>query len=80
MGMIMNLKCLIVTDCDSLCLNRYGSVLILDCELLAGDVIIVFFSVISGSFALSNALPNLQAFATALGSATVVFEIIDRVH
>ena len=47
---------------------------------MAGDVIIVFFSVISGSFALSNALPNLQGFATALGSATVVFEIIDRVH
>ena len=59
---------------------RYGSVLILGCELSAGDVIIVFLSVINGSFALGNALPKLQAFATALGSATVVFEIIDRVH
>ena len=58
---------------------RYGSVLILDCELSAGDVIIVFLSVINGSFTLGNALPKLQAFAAALGSATVVFEIIDRV-
>ena len=64
-------------DCDVI--TRYGSVLILGCELSAGDVIIVFLSVINGSFALGNALPKLQAFATALGSAAVVFDIIDRV-
>ena len=69
-----------VIDSDSVLFVRYGSVLILGCELQAGDVIIVFLSVINGSFALGSALPNLQAFATALGSATVVFEIIDRVH
>ena len=63
-----------------LCYYRYGSVLILGCELSAGDVIIVFLSVIKGSFALGNALPKLQAFATALGSAAVVFDIIDRVQ
>ena len=62
------------------CNFRYGSVLILGCELYAGDVIIVFLSVINGSFTLGNALPKLEAFATALGSATVVFEIIDRVY
>ena len=54
--------------------------MILGCELYAGDVVIVFLSVINGSFTLGNALPKLEAFATALGSATVVFEIIDRVY
>lgn len=53
--------------------------LVLDCEVSAGDIVIVFLSVINGSFTLGNALPKLEAFATALGSATLVFEIIDRV-
>lgn len=39
----------------------------------------VFFAVIIGSFSLGNALPELETFATALGAATVVFEVIDRV-
>ena len=39
----------------------------------------VFFSVIMGSFALGNALPEIETFATALGSATAVFKVIDRV-
>ena len=39
----------------------------------------VFFSVIIGSFSLGNALPEIQTFATALGSATIVFKVIDRV-
>ena len=60
-------------------LCRYGSTLILDCELSAGDIVTVLFSVIIGSFSLGNALPELETFATALGSATVVFEVIDRV-
>ena len=60
--------------------NRYGSTLILACELSAGNVVTVFFAVIIGSFSLGNALPELETFATALGSATVVFEVIDRVR
>jgi hypothetical protein len=32
-----------------------------------------------GSFALGNALPEIETFATALGSATAVFKVIDRV-
>ena len=39
----------------------------------------MFFAIIIGSFSLGNALPELETFATALGSATVVFEVIDRV-
>ena len=53
--------------------------LIIGCEVSAGDVTIVLLSVLSGSFALQRALPSLEAFATAIGSATAVFEIIDRV-
>ena len=39
----------------------------------------MFFSVILGSFSLGNALPELEAFASAIGSATGVFAVIDRV-
>lgn len=54
--------------------------LILDCELSAGDVVIVMLSVINSSFALGNALPKLENFATAIGSSTAVLEIIHRVR
>ena len=40
----------------------------------------VFFGVVIGSFSLGNALPEIQTFATALGSATAVFAVIDRVN
>ena len=58
---------------------RYGSVLVIDCELSAGDIVTVLLSILAGSFSLGDALPELETFATALGSATVVFEVIDRV-
>lgn len=51
----------------------------MDCELSAGDVMTVFLSVINSSFALGNALPELESFAITIGSAAAVFEIIDRV-
>lgn len=60
-------------------LSRYGSVLLLDCELQAGDIVTVLLSVLLGSFSLGTALPELETFAAALGSATVIFELIDRV-
>lgn len=71
--------------------------LIVNCEVVAGDVITVcklfipiarvmaishvqvFFAVILGSFSLGNAVPELETFGTALGSASVVFQVIDRV-
>ena len=40
----------------------------------------VLFSIIIGSFNLGNALPEIQTIATAMGAATVVYEIIDRVR
>ena len=59
---------------------RYGSLLIANCETSAEGVIVVLLSVINASFALGDALPNLEAFATAVGSASAVFEIVDRVR
>ena len=53
--------------------------LLIDCELGAGDVVTVLLSILLGSFSLGTALPELETFATALGSASVVFELIDRV-
>ena len=32
-----------------------------------------------GSFSLGNGLPELETFATALGAASAVYEIIDKV-
>ena len=39
----------------------------------------VFFAIINGSLSLGYALPELQTFATALGSATAIYAILDRV-
>lgn len=60
-------------------LSRYGSVLLIDCEIAAGDIVTVLLSIVIGSFSLGTALPELETFAAALGSAAVVFELIDRV-
>ena len=38
------------------------------------------FSILLGSFALGHALPELHTFATAMGSAVAVFDILDRVR
>lgn len=56
----------------------YGSKLVREDEAYtAGRVLIVFFCVLIGAFALGNAAPNLQNFAAARGSAHSLFEIID---
>ena len=39
----------------------------------------VFFAVIIGSTALGNSLPEFQTFAAALGSATSIYAVLDRV-
>ena len=39
----------------------------------------VIFSVMSGAFSLGNALPFVNAVSTAMGAASSVFAIIDRV-
>ena len=44
-----------------------------------GDILTVFLSVLVGTFSLGQALPEIETFAGALGSAAYVFRIIDRV-
>ena len=39
----------------------------------------VLLGILTGSFSLGNAIPEIEAFSTALASATIVYEIIDRV-
>ena len=39
----------------------------------------MLLAVVTGAVALGNALPELQTFALALGSATTVFTVIDKV-
>ena len=39
----------------------------------------MLFAVLTGSFALGNALPEIETFATALGAASAVYDIIDKV-
>ena len=39
----------------------------------------VFFSVMTGAFTVGNALPFLNTVSTAIGSASTIFGIIDRI-
>ena len=39
----------------------------------------VFFSVMSGAFSLGNALPFVNVVSTAIGAASTLFAVIDRV-
>lgn len=57
----------------------YGSRLVRDGEYSVGDMLIVFFCVVFGAFAVGNAFPNLTNLQTAKGAAYVVYNIIDTV-
>lgn len=57
----------------------YGSELIGAGVVTPGSVFTVFFSVMAGAFSLGNALPFVNAVSTAVGAASSVFTIIDRV-
>ncbi len=58
--------------------GRYGSQLIKDEILTAGNVLTVFFSIIMGSMAIGQATPSLSAFAVGQGAAVGVFKVLDR--
>ncbi|XP_046390861.1 ATP-dependent translocase ABCB1-like isoform X2 [Ischnura elegans] len=57
----------------------YGSGLIGEGVSTPGSVFTVFFSVMAGAFSLGNALPFVNAVSTAIGAASTIFGIIDRV-
>ncbi|EGD76002.1 multidrug resistance protein [Salpingoeca rosetta] len=56
----------------------FGSYLVDEGELTAGEVIIVFFSVIIGAMSLGQAAPNIKVMAAGRGAARAIFDVIDR--
>ncbi|KAF8792180.1 ATP-dependent translocase ABCB1 like protein [Argiope bruennichi] len=57
----------------------YGGKLVSENKMTPGDVFSVIFSVMIGSFALGNAMPQLAAVATAYGAGSSVFKIINTI-
>lgn len=56
----------------------YGSTLVKDDKMSAGDVLLVFFSITLGASSLGTAGPAFKSFTVARAAAPRVFEIIDR--
>ncbi|XP_071946246.1 ATP-dependent translocase ABCB1-like [Antedon mediterranea] len=56
----------------------YGPRMIIDGKITGGDVLVVFFSVLIGSFAIGTIAPNVSNVATAMGAASVLYNIIDN--
>ena len=50
-----------------------------DGVLTGGDVMIVFFCVMIGSFSIGNVSPAVTAITAARGAAVTLFDIIDAV-
>ena len=44
-----------------------------------GDILIAFFNILIGSFAMGHAAPHFQTMAEGRGAAYTVFKTIDRV-
>nr|CAD7256374.1 unnamed protein product [Timema shepardi] len=57
----------------------YGAELVGSGKATPGSVFTVLFSVMTGAFSLGNALPFVNAVSTAVGAASTIFDIIDRV-
>ena len=58
---------------------RYGSKLVGTGKASPGDVIIAFFNILIGSFAMGHATPHVQTMSEGRGAAKKVFETIDKV-
>ncbi|XP_049836463.1 multidrug resistance protein homolog 49-like [Schistocerca gregaria] len=73
-----------ITYCSYALAFWYGVVLIIDSRVV-GDfeytpavLVIVLFGMLGGAFNMGMALPHLEAFGVACGSAAVVFSVIER--
>ncbi|XP_071480566.1 ATP-dependent translocase ABCB1-like [Diadema antillarum] len=55
----------------------YGPKLVADGVITGGDVMIVFFSVMLGSFSLGNISPSISSLTAARSAAVTLFDIID---
>ncbi|KAL6034359.1 hypothetical protein STEG23_030527, partial [Scotinomys teguina] len=56
----------------------YGTSLVLSNEYSVGQVLTVFFSILTGTFSIGHLAPNIEAFANARGAAYEIFKIIDN--
>ena len=56
----------------------FGGYLIAEQGAQGGDILTVFFAVITGAFSLGQAAPNIESLLTAAGAATAVYGTIDR--
>ncbi|XP_028718068.1 ATP-dependent translocase ABCB1 isoform X1 [Peromyscus leucopus] len=56
----------------------YGTSLVLSNEYSVGQVLTVFFSILTGTFSIGHLAPNIEAFANARGAAYEIFRIIDN--
>ena len=56
----------------------YGGKLTIEEGYTVGDVMLVFFGMLTGAFSLSAAANNIEYFAKARVAAHAIFEIIDR--
>ncbi|ORX45112.1 P-loop containing nucleoside triphosphate hydrolase protein [Hesseltinella vesiculosa] len=57
----------------------YGAQLVMQGEFEASQVLVVFFSMIIGAFALLQLPPNISAVSSAAGAAYKIYATIDRV-
>lgn len=55
----------------------YGSKLVREGNLTAGEMIQVLFNILMGTIALGNAMPNIEQIAQAQSAAKAVYKIID---
>ncbi|XP_063686131.1 ATP-dependent translocase ABCB1-like [Bolinopsis microptera] len=56
----------------------YGAKLCGEGKALPGDILIAFFNILIGSFAMGHAAPHFQTMAEGRGAAFTVFKTIDR--
>lgn len=56
----------------------YGSTLVANGEILPGDLLTVFFSILIGSAQIGQASPNMEALSTSRGAAYFVYNVIKR--
>ena len=58
---------------------RYGAQLVASGEINGGEMIIVFFSILSGGFQVGAFQMNFQHITTAQGAAHFVYNVCDKV-
>ncbi len=56
-----------------------GSRYLIDGVVSLSKVLTIMLSIMIGAFSLSNVMPNVQAFVTAVGAAAKIYNTIDRV-